>query len=199
MRARNKFEVWLRRAQGMPTGVRWRSRSLSWLFVIAVPVFLLACGGSQSSATATPPPTATSSSSQASVTPTEATTPSSGAEVGATQVGQLGTVLVNDKGFTLYVFQPDKQSAPTCTGNCAVAWPPVVLPPGQSAPTGGSNVQSSLLGTVKRADGSEQVTYNGWPLYRWTGDTKPGQATGEGLNSLGGLWYAISPQGNVVK
>jgi predicted lipoprotein with Yx(FWY)xxD motif len=125
------------------------------------------------------------------------TTP--GADIDASHVGQLGNVLVDNRGFTLYIFEPDAQSTSTCTGDCAIAWPPVVLPSDQSAPTAGATVQANLLGTTKRPDGGERVTYNGWPLYRWTGDTHAGQDTGEGLNSLGGLWYAISPKGDVVK
>ena len=119
-------------------------------------------------------------------------------QIRAAAVGGLGTVLVNGQGLTLYLFEPDKQSTPTCTTSCAASWPPVVLPAGVSAPLAGGGLVSSLLGIVHRSDGSLQVTYDGWPLYRWIGDTRPGIATGEGLDNFGGLWYAVSPAGAAV-
>ena len=59
-------------------------------------------------------------------------------------------------------------------------------------------MHSSLLGTTRRTDGTVQVTYNKWPLYLWVGDSQPGQATGQGLNNLGGLWYVLSPTGKTI-
>jgi predicted lipoprotein with Yx(FWY)xxD motif len=114
-------------------------------------------------------------------------------------VGGLGTVLVNGQGFTLYLFVPDKQSgSSSCSGQCAQGWPPLVLPAGTTTPLAGPGVQSSLLGTTDRSDGSVQVTYNKWPLYTWVGDSAPGQATGQALNNLGGLWYVLSPSGQEI-
>ena len=109
----------------------------------------------------------------------------------------LGTVLVDGKGMTLYLFVPDKQLAKsTCYGACAQAWPPLLLPAGVTSPLAGPGAQSSLLGTTHRSDGTTQVTYNKWPLYLWVGDSQPGQATGQGINNLGGLWYVLSPDGH---
>lgn len=114
-------------------------------------------------------------------------------------VGGVGTVVVDGQGYTLYLFEPDNHSAPTCTGSCAAAWPPLLLPSGVAAPRARSGTEPALLGTVHRPDGGTQVTYGGWPLYLWVGDSRPGIATGEGLNNFGGLWYALTPSGNAVR
>lgn len=114
------------------------------------------------------------------------------------KVGKLGTILVNGKGFTLYMFVPDKQKKVTCTGSCAVIWPPLKLKAGQK-PTAGGAAKKSLLGTDKNPSGGRVVTYNRWPLYTYIGDTKPGQATGQAKNLNGGLWYVLSPSGKVIK
>jgi predicted lipoprotein with Yx(FWY)xxD motif len=110
-------------------------------------------------------------------------------------VGSVGSVLVDSNGYTLYLFEPDKQGAPTCSGACAQSWPP--LQAGSSTPTAGAGAQASMVGTVASGSG-HQVTYNRWPLYTFTGDTGPGQATGEGVNGFGGLWWAVGADGNAV-
>ncbi len=111
----------------------------------------------------------------------------------------LGAVLVDGQGLTLYVFEPDARSGEsTCEGECADAWPPLVLPLGVTQPAIGPGVRSSLLGTTQREDGTVQVTYDRWPLYLWVDDLRPGQATGQGINNLGGLWYVLRADGQVV-
>jgi len=95
------------------------------------------------------------------------------------------TVLTNAKGFTLYSFAPDTAATSKCYGSCAAYWPPV---------TGTAAVSPGLpgrVGTIKRTDGSAQLTYNGHPLYTYVGDTAPGQARGNNLNLNGGLWHEI--------
>jgi predicted lipoprotein with Yx(FWY)xxD motif len=109
----------------------------------------------------------------------------------------LGKIITDGKGFTLYLYAPDHQGTPRCTGFCAQQWPPLLLPSGVAKPTAGPGVVSSLLGTVRRRDGRLQATYNGWPLYLWMGDTAPGQATGQADDM--GLWYALSVTGAVDK
>jgi predicted lipoprotein with Yx(FWY)xxD motif len=121
-------------------------------------------------------------------------------EVTTRDLHGLGTALVDGEGYTLYLFMPDDHSGhSTCTGDCAAEWPPLVLPGGIDAPIAGPGIESSLLGTTRRADGGVQVTYNGWPLYLWPIDASPGQATGQGINNLGGLWYVESPAGNPIR
>jgi predicted lipoprotein with Yx(FWY)xxD motif len=107
--------------------------------------------------------------------------------------GNLGPILIDSQGRTLYLWQADTGAKSTCTGACASAWPPLVT---TGKPTAGSGVKSSLLATAKRADGTEQVTYNGHPLYRFAGDTAPRQTNGQGSTGFGALWYVLSPGGN---
>jgi predicted lipoprotein with Yx(FWY)xxD motif len=95
------------------------------------------------------------------------------------------TVLTNSKGFTLYSFAPDTPTASKCYGTCAAYWPPVL---GTTA--AGAGVPGTVR-TIKRTDGSEQLTYNGHPLYTYAGDTAPGQANGNNINLNGGLWLEI--------
>jgi predicted lipoprotein with Yx(FWY)xxD motif len=104
------------------------------------------------------------------------------------QVGGA-TVVANSKGFTLYWFAPDTATKSNCNGSCAAYWPPVKGPV-----TAGPGV-TGRLGTIKRADGSTQATYNGRPLYTYVGDTAPGQAHGNSLNLNGGLWHEVTPSG----
>ncbi len=82
-----------------------------------------------------------------------------------------------------------------CTGACAVNWPPLRA---SGKPTFGSGVNSSLVATTTRSDGKPQVTYNGHPLYLYSGDAKAGDTNGEGVSAFGGLWYAVSPAGNKI-
>lgn len=119
-------------------------------------------------------------------------------EVLTGNVGGLGTVLVDGRGFTLYAFVPDDHSGrSTCDGPCAAAWPPLTLPSATSAPIAGPGVDRAHLGTTLRPDGLWQVTYYGWPLYRWTDDASPGTATGQGIYNLGGYWYTVNPNGSL--
>ena len=120
-------------------------------------------------------------------------------EVKTGKVKGLGKVLVDGQGLTLYLFVPDKHSGhSTCYGKCADGWPPLLLPTGASSPVAGSGVKKSLLGTTRRKDGTVQITYNKWPLYTWVIDSAPGDATGQGINNLGGGWYVLSPSGAAI-
>jgi len=95
------------------------------------------------------------------------------------------TVLTNGKGFALYSFAPDTPTTSKCYGTCAAYWPPVI---GSSA--AGSGLPGKI-GTIKRTDGSLQLTYNGHPLYTYIGDSAPDQANGNNLNLNGGLWLEV--------
>lgn len=114
------------------------------------------------------------------------------ATVHAAKVAGVGTVLVDASGYTLYLFTPDKQSKSTCSGSCAAVWHPLTV---RNKPVAGSGTKAALLGTVKDADGKTQVTYDKWPLYTFTVDSKPGQASGQGVKSFGGQWWAVTPAG----
>ena len=172
--------------------------------LVGVASGLAACSSSSTSPTTTNAPattattaaTTTTSGVPAAPAPTSGTPPLY--EVRTATVHGLGTVLVAGNGFTLYLFVPDKQSGvSTCYNACATAWPPLLLT-GTDTPIYGPGVKPSLLGSTKRTDGTLQVTYNGWPLYLWQGDSEPGQATGQGINSTGGLWYVLDPAGKEI-
>ena len=99
------------------------------------------------------------------------------------------TVVTNASGFTLYSFAPDTLTTSNCNGTCATYWPPVT-----GTPVAGPGV-TGRLGTIRRADGSTQATYNGHPLYTYVGDTSPGQGNGNNLNLNGGLWHVVPAAG----
>ena len=108
----------------------------------------------------------------------------------------LGQILVDSKGRTLYLFTADKGSTSDCTGACAINWPPLLA---SGKATVGSGAKASLVSTTARAGGKTQLTYNGHPLYRFANDTQPGQTNGEDLNAFGGNWFVVSPAGSQVK
>jgi predicted lipoprotein with Yx(FWY)xxD motif len=173
--------------------------------ILALGLLASACG---SSSTSTASPAATSSGAAASTSTTttssgystSGTSGSSSAPAGAsaldlTSVSKVGKVLVDSSGFTLYMFSKDSNHKSNCTGACAAAWPPLLT---SGKPTAGSGVSSSLLGTVKDSDGKTQVTYNGWPLYTFSGDTTAGEANGQGVVAFGGKWAAVTASGTPV-
>lgn len=107
--------------------------------------------------------------------------------------GDVGSVLVDSKGFTLYYFEKDTQGGKsTCYGPCAAGWPPLTT---EGAAEGKGGVQASKLGTTKRNDGTMQVTYAGWPLYTFVEDKKPGEANGTDVKAFGASWYPLHANG----
>ncbi len=111
----------------------------------------------------------------------------------------LGKVLISSSGRTLYMFAPDKDRKVTCTSKeCVKVWPPLFLKAGAKVKAS-AGVKQSLLGSDKDPAGGRVVTYKGWPLYYFEGDTKNGVATGEAVDLTGGYWYVLSPSGAVIK
>jgi predicted lipoprotein with Yx(FWY)xxD motif len=160
-----------------------RNKPITWLATAAViPLTALAvagCGGSNNStASSSPPKTASGGSATVGV-----------------ENGNLGKILFDSKGDTLYLFKKDSGTKSACTGACASAWPPLRA---SGKPTAGSGVNASMLGTTPRSDGNPQVTYNGHPLYTFTGDQNPGDTSGQGVSAFGALWYVVSPAGNQI-
>jgi predicted lipoprotein with Yx(FWY)xxD motif len=146
---------------------------------LAALVALAGCGSRGGSAAASPS--------------TSATTGGGMATIDMTKNPQLGAILTDSKGNTVYVFAKDSKGMSNCNGACASVWPPVTT---TGKPTAGNGVLASKLGTTKRSDGSTQITYGGRPLYTYTADTSPGDVTGNGVNTYGGLWYAVQPNGS---
>lgn len=117
---------------------------------------------------------------------------STAAIVSATTVGDLGKVIVDSKGFTLYDFHKDKGGKSACYGACAKVWPPLLT---EGKPQVSEGAMAGKLGTTKRKDGTLQVTYAGWPLYTYEADERPGDANGNDIDSFGAEWYALLPSG----
>jgi predicted lipoprotein with Yx(FWY)xxD motif len=108
----------------------------------------------------------------------------------------LGRILVDSHGKTLYIWAHDKGSKSTCNGDCAAYWPPLLT---KGRPLAAGGAKASLLGTSRRSDGRTQVTYAGHPLYYFVKDSKAGQTTGEGLTGFGGRWDPVSAAGAAVR
>jgi predicted lipoprotein with Yx(FWY)xxD motif len=108
----------------------------------------------------------------------------------------LGRVVVDSNGRTLYLFEKDKNRRSACSGRCAKFWPPLLT---HGKPVARAGAKQSLLGTIRRANGSQQVTYAGHPLYRYAQDRKPGQTRGEGSLLFGAGWDALSPAGKKIE
>ena len=119
----------------------------------------------------------------------------SGARIGAATLGP-GTALVDAGGRALYLFEADQGSTSTCNGPCAQIWPPLLTDGG--APTVAGDVQGSLLGSTARDDGTQQITYNGHPLYYFSADTGSGMAKGQGVKAFGSDWYVVDGKGSKI-
>lgn len=111
------------------------------------------------------------------------------AAVATADVGDLGTVLVDGTGRTLYLFESDTGTTSNCTGSCAGTWPALLT---VGTATAGTGADSATLGTTTRDDGTTQVTYDGHPLYLYSGDSAAGDANGQGI---GGVWFAVTANG----
>ncbi len=148
---------------------------------------------------------ACSSSSPSNSAARAATASNSGGDTAAytvkvADVAGVGSVLVNGAGHTLYILSSEAGGKLTCTdGNgCTAVWPDTELPSGVTTGIAGSGAQSSMLSTVRSSDGKLYLTYAGYPLYTYVGDTGAGTAKGLGITSFGGTWYPISPSGALV-
>jgi predicted lipoprotein with Yx(FWY)xxD motif len=147
------------------------------LSLAAVALIAAGCGGSSN-----PMSSSTTTSSQGAKAST----------VSAGENPELGAVLVNSKGLTVYAFAKDQGTTSSCYGACAEAWPPVIT---KGAATSGEGTMSSQLGTSKRKDGTTQVTYAGHPLYTFVEDKSPGEANGNGVSAFGAEWSALDESG----
>ena len=104
---------------------------------------------------------------------------------------ELGSILVDGDGLTLYLVTVDQPNKSNCSGGCAETWPPLL----SSLVLAGEGVQINLFAPIIRDDGNSQLTYNGHPLYNFSGDKQPGDANGQGV---GGVWFVVSPEGEAI-
>jgi predicted lipoprotein with Yx(FWY)xxD motif len=152
---------------------------------------LLAACSSESLPTQPPPPAATGGSAQKSPPAADGGGQGATTVLAVTRTEDLGNVVTDQDGRVLYRFERDETDPPkaTCSGQCAVKWPPALV---GSTPVELRGVANELVNTVKRADGREQLTLGGRPLYRYSKDKAPGKATGNGNSST---WFAVTPTG----
>ena len=185
------------------------AKHLAVTAALSAAVALSACGSSSktastsSTSSATPAAAQTSSTSSnpyssSSGTSTSGASGSSGTAVivSTKHAKGLGTILASgSKHLTVYLFEADHGTTPTCTGTCEQVWPPVKTS-GQASTAG--EATAAHLGTTTRPDGTKQVTYNGHPLYFYAKDGDSGDAYGQGIKSFGADWYALKPSGSKV-
>jgi predicted lipoprotein with Yx(FWY)xxD motif len=145
----------------------------------AAALIVAGCGSSGGSGGSTPATSTHSAGAPAS----------NGSALKTAKIGGA-TVLTNSKGFTLYWFALDTSTKSNCNGTCVTFWPPV---PGPA--TLASGVKGTL-GTITRQDGSTQATYGGHPIYTYSGDSHPGQASGNGITLNGGVWHEVTVMGS---
>ena len=169
------------------------SLSPGFAFVLLV---LSACGGQATHAA--PLPSQAASSAPAPVT--AAASPSAQPSQSGPLTLQLadsryGKIVVDGSGRALYLFDADRSPVSTCYGACATAWPPLIE---THPPTAGPDLAQALTSMTARTDGSQQVTYNGHPLYYYVGDRGPGEVNCQAVVEYGGGWYVVDRQGSKI-
>jgi predicted lipoprotein with Yx(FWY)xxD motif len=156
------------------------SRLVQASVLAAALVSMTSCGGSDSSDSSSKPKASSASPS--------ASTAAGGSQIKVASTS-TGSVLTDDKGRVLYMFNPDNRGDSVCYDQCAAAWPPTLT---TGKPTAGTGADASMLGTIKRKDGKTQVTYNKYPLYTFAFDAKPGDTNGQAVKSI---WWVLNPAG----
>ena len=176
------------------TSIKRRFALLALAAVAALSIFAVACGddddddGGASTPQATEPAGDTPEATEPAGETPEATEPAAGgsATIVTADAGALGTILTTSDGFTLYTFDNDTAGSgeSACYDACASTWPPFPVADATASGADGD------IGTITRTDGSPQTTYNGKPLYMFSGDAAPGDTNGDGL---GGVWHVAKP------
>jgi predicted lipoprotein with Yx(FWY)xxD motif len=147
-----------------------------------------ACGSSSPSSPGATTTTSAPGAYGPAPSATYATSATSASSALDAKSGSLGTVLVDGKGMTLYMWKKDKAGHSSCYGACASAWPPFLS---SQRPKAGQGVKAALIGLTTRTDGKTQVTYHGVALYYFAGDTSPGDTNGQGNPGFGAPWYVV--------
>jgi predicted lipoprotein with Yx(FWY)xxD motif len=162
--------------------------------VAAAAVTLLAACGSSSPSSSGGSASGSSAPAAASSAPAAAATPSTSASGLSTASTAKGTILVTAQGYAVYMFAIDSATKSNCDATCLKFWPALT---GTPTAASGSSL-TGKFGTITGTGGITQATYNGHPLYLFVEDKKPGQVNGNGVNTSGGLWYALNPAGNKI-
>jgi predicted lipoprotein with Yx(FWY)xxD motif len=157
---------------------------------LSAAVLVAACSSAASSSTG-----AAASSTPAGASSSSSSASASGGTVIKTASSSSGTFLTSGSGRAVYLWVKDTGDMSNCNGACAGAWPPVTT---TGAPTASGAAKASDLGTITRSDGSKQVTYDGHPLYYFSGDSGPGTASGQGSDGVGAKWWLVAPSGSDV-
>lgn len=171
-----------------------RSSSLALALAVVALVALLAACSSGGGATASPSLAAQSVAPAVAAPSDAAPSAAAGDATVALSETDLGSVLVDAEGMTLYAFTPDTAGTSTCYDDCATAWPPL-LADDPAAVTAGAGLDASLLSTVDRTDGTKQVKYGDWPLYYFANDAAAGDTNGQGV---GEKWYVVDAAGALI-
>jgi len=162
------------------------------LLAASLALIAAACGGGDAGAAEesviTTAPTTSAAPSETTSAPPQETTAGAVAGIHLAET-ELGTVLVDASGFTLYLFTRDVPGASTCVDDCVAAWPPVLV---DEMGVPGEGVDAASLGEITRPDGRQQVTYAGNPLYRFAGDGAAGDVAGQGVNDV---WFVVGADG----
>jgi len=163
--------------------------------LLAALLLLAACGGAEDDAGDAAEASEVTQASEPAAAPSEpsaATSDEAAAGAGAIEVSStdLGEILVDGEGMTLYVFDNDSEGTSACTGDCEANWPPLT-----GEVTAGDGVDDSLLGTTERDDGSVQVTYADQPLYHFAGDQAAADVNGQ---AVGDVWWVVGPDGEKI-
>jgi predicted lipoprotein with Yx(FWY)xxD motif len=163
------------------------NRAFSAVAVLGITLGVAACGSSSNTSSSSPAASATPAASSSS--------PSAGGITIGTASGPDGTYLVGASGRALYLWVADSGGKSSCSGECAKVWPPVIA---SGTPKVSGGVSASQLGTIKRSDGSSQVTYNGHPLYYFISDSGAGTIKGQGSDSFGAKWWLLGASGAAI-
>jgi predicted lipoprotein with Yx(FWY)xxD motif len=158
----------------------------------------LALGATLAVAACSSSSSSSSSSSASAASASASASPTGGSSTGlviTTKTGSAGAFLTDGSGRAVYLWTKDGKDSSACTGACTGAWPPVTTT-GAVTAAGGAN--KSELSTITRSDGSKQVTCNGHPLYYFSGDSGPGQVSGQGSNGFGAKWWLVAPAGTAI-
>jgi predicted lipoprotein with Yx(FWY)xxD motif len=189
------------------------SRPATFVLVLVLALVLPGCGGDDGAPQQAGEPTASQPTTTADDSADESADESTAAEARrpggedglrvpakrariVAEDSDLGRVLFDANGQVVYVFEIDGRNESNCTSaECVKAWPPVLT---EEQPSAGSRVDGGLLGTIRRDNGTLQVTYNGRPLYFYEHEA-PGEIKCHNVDLHGGLWWVVTPQGEPAK